>query len=108
MVFRCDVSEILLPTLRAGDILVMDHLSAHKDRQALDLLKNAGVSVRFLPAYSPDLNPIELRWSKVKALLRKADARSNDALLLAIGDALSRVTQKDATHWFTHCGYAFI
>lgn len=107
-VFRSYVREILLPTLDAGDILVMDNLSAHKDRQALDLLKAAGVTVRFLPAYSPDLNPIELMWSKVKALLRKAEARTNEALLLAIGDALSRVTQKDATHWFAHCGYAFI
>ena len=107
-VFRCYVREILLPTLKAGDILVMDNLSAHKDSQALDLLKSAGVAVRFLPAYSPDLNPIELMWSKVKALLRKTEARTNEALLLAIGDALSQVTPKDATNWFTHCGYSFI
>jgi transposase len=107
-VFRSYVSEVLLPTLSAGDILVMDNLSAHKDHQALDLLKSAGVTVRFLPAYSPDFNPIELMWSKVKALLRKAEARTNEALLLAIGDALSMVTQKDATHWFAHCGYGFI
>jgi transposase len=73
-VFRSYVREILLPTLSAGDILVMDNLSAHKDHHALELLKNAGVTVRFLPAYSPDLNPIELMWSKVKALLRKAEA----------------------------------
>ena len=103
-VFRCYVREILLPTLKAGDILVMDNLSAHKDSQALDLLKSAGVTVRFLPAYSTDLNSIELMWSKVKALLRKAEARTNEALLLAIGDALSQVTRKDATNWFTHCG----
>lgn len=107
-VFRSYIREILLPTLRKGDILVMDNLSAHKDREALDLLKEAGVTVRFLPAYSPDYNPIELMWSKVKALLRKAEARTNEALLLAIGDALSRVTRKDATHWFAHCGYSFI
>ena len=87
-VFRCYVREILLPTLKAGDILVMDNLSAHKDSQALDLLKSAGVAVRFLPAYSPDLNPIEMMWSKVKALLRKTEARTNEALLLAIGDAI--------------------
>lgn len=107
-VFRSYVREILLPTLETGDILVMDNLSAHKDRQALDLLENAGVTVRFLPAYSPDLNPIELMWSKVKAFLRKAEARTNETLLLAIGDALSHVTQKDAAHWFAHCGYGFI
>lgn len=107
-IFRCFVREILLPSMKAGDILVMDNLSAHKDRESLELLKNAGVSVRFLPAYSPDYNPIELMWSKVKALLRKAEARCNDTLLQAIGDALENVTQKDATHWFAHCGYGFI
>ena len=107
-VFRSYVSEILLPTLHPGDILVMDNLSAHKDGESLRLLEQAGVKVRFPPAYSPDLNPIELMWSKVKALLRKAEARTNEALLLAIGDALSRVTRKDATHWFAHCGYGFI
>ena len=107
-VFRCYVREILIPTLTPGDILVMDNLSAHKDREALNLLEEAGVKVRFLPAYSPDLNPIELMWSKVKAFLRKVEARTPDALLLAIGDALSRVTSKDATHWFAHCGYGFI
>jgi len=64
--------------------------------------------VRFLPAYSPDLNPIELMWSRVKALLRMAEARHNEALLLAIGDALSMVTPKDAIHWFTHCGCSLI
>lgn len=88
------VRDILLPTLTAGDILVMDNLSAHKDSQAIDLLKNAGVTVRFRPAYSPDLNSIELMWSKVKALLRKAEVRTNEALLLAIGDSLSMVTKK--------------
>ncbi len=107
-VFRSYVSEILLPALSPGDILVMDNLSAHKDSQALRLLREAGVAVRFLPAYSPDYNPIELMWSKVKAILRKAEARTNETLLLAIGDALALVTQKDATHWFAHCGYGFI
>ncbi len=107
-IFRSYVREVLLPTMRAGDILVMDNLSTHKDQESLDLLKNAGVTVRFLPAYSPDYNPIELMWSKVKAYLRKVEARCNESLLRAIGDALSKVTQKDATHWFAHCGYGFI
>ena len=107
-VFRSFVSEILLPTLSPGDVPVMDNLSAHKDRQALRLLGEAGVAVRFLPACSPDYNPIELMWSEVKAVLRKAEARTNETLLLAIGDALARLTRKDATHWFTHCGYGFI
>ncbi len=106
--FRTYVREVLLPALRPGDILVMDNPGAHKDKQALALLKEAGVTVRFLPAYSPDYNPIELMWSKVKSLLRKAEARTPETLLGSIGQALSRITKKDATHWFTHCGYGFI
>lgn len=107
-VFRVYVRDVLLPTLTAGDILVMDNLSTHKDRESLEMLKQAGVTVRFLPAYSPDYNPIEMMWSKVKALLRKAEARTNETLLHAIGYALDQVTKKDATHWFAHCGYNFI
>lgn len=107
-IFRTYVREILLPELRPGDLLVMDNLSSHKDKEALRLLKDAGVAVRFLPAYSPDYNPIELMWSKVKTLLRKAEARTPSALLAAIGNALSPVTGKDTTHWFAHCGYGFI
>lgn len=107
-VFRAYVKEVLLPTLKPGDILVMDNLSAHKDSRALEMLAARDVEVRFLPPYSPDLNPIELMWSKVKNLLRGAEARDNDQLLLAIGEALSRVTAKDAAHWFAHCGYGFI
>lgn len=107
-VFRVYVRDILLPTLQPGDVLVMDNLSTHKDRESLEMLKQAGVEVRFLPAYSPDYNPIEMMWSKVKALLRKAEARDGETLLQAIGNALGRVTEKDATHWFAHCGYNFI
>ena len=107
-VFRLYVREVLLPTLTPGDVLVMDNLSAHKDGQTLAMLKEAGVTVRFLPAYSPDYNPIELMWSKVKSILRKIEARTNEALLLAIGEALSKVTSKDANHWLAHCGYGFI
>ena len=107
-VFRVYVREVLLPTLTPGDVLIMDNLSAHKDGQALGMLKEAGVIVRFLPAYSPDYNPIELMWSKVKSILRKIEARTNETLLLAIGTALSEVTAKDTTHWLAHCGYGFI
>ena len=107
-VFRSYVGEVLLPTLTPGDVLIMDNLSAHKDGQALRMLKEAGVTVRFLPAYSPDYNPIELMWSKVKSILRKIEARTNEGLLLAIGTALSEVTAKDATHWLAHCGYGFL
>lgn len=101
-VFRVYVREVLLPTLSPGGVLVMDNLSAHKGRQAIGMLKRASVIVRFLPAYSPDYNPIELMWSKVKSILRKIEARTNEALLLAIGSALAEVTAKDATNWLAH------
>jgi len=77
-VFRSYVREILLPTLKAGDILVMDNLSAHKDSQALDLLKSVGVTVRFLPAYSPDLNPIELILENRMNLIQSGEAVYED------------------------------
>ena len=107
-VFRIYVRDVLLPTLKAGDILMMNNLSSYKDKEALAILREAGVTVRFLPAYSPDYNPIEMMWSKVKALLRKAEARTNETLLRAIGNAHDQVTGKDASHWFAHCGYNFI
>lgn len=100
--------EVLLPTLSVGDVLVMDNLSAHKNGRTLALLEEAGVEVCFLPPYSPDLNPIELMWSKVKNHLRGAEARDQDTLLEAIAEALSAVTAKDAAHWFAHCGYSFL
>lgn len=107
-VFRTYVAEVLLPTLRAGDVLVMDNLSAHKNKQTLGLLAAAGVEIRFLPPYSPDLNPIELMWSKVKNILRSVEARTQEELQEAIALALSSITSKDAIHWFAHCGYNFI
>ncbi len=107
-VFKAYVREILVPTLRTGDIVVMDNLGAHKNALTLELISQAGAEVRFLPAYSPDLNPIEMMWSKVKALLRKSQARDHPALLVAIASALDRVTAQDARGWFAHCGYSFI
>ena len=104
-VFRCYVREILLPSLMAGDILVMDNLSAHKDSQALDLLKSAGDTVRFLPAYSPDLNPIEKLFAKLKALLRKAAPRTVDALWTDIGRLLDDFTPDECTRYFASSGY---
>ena len=100
--------EILCPTLRPGDIVVMDNLSPHKNEQTLHLIEATGATVRFLPAYSPDLNPIEMMWSKVKSALRAAEARTHPDLLEAIGRALRSVTPKDATNWFAACGYSFI
>ena len=107
-VFQAYVREILVPTLRPGDIVVMDNLGAHKNAATLALITAAGAQPRFLPAYSPDLNPIEMMWSKVKALLRAAAARSAAALLQAISQALAKVTAADAKNWFAHCGYSFI
>jgi transposase len=105
--FRAYVQAVLLPTLRPGDIVVMDNLSPHKSDPTLDLITQAGAQVQFLPAYSPDLNPIELMWSKVKNVLRGAEARTPAELVVAIGQALARVTPRDAVNWFAHCGYSF-
>lgn len=105
--FRAYVGEVLVPTLQPGDLVVMDNLSPHKSDPTLALILNAGARVLFLPAYSPDLNPIEKMWSKVKGLLRGAEARTPEDLITAIGQALARVTPQDALGWFASCGYSF-
>jgi transposase len=107
-VFQAYVAEVLVPTLRPGDIVIMDNLTPHKSEPTLALIEQAGATVLFLPAYSPDLNPIEKMWSKVKNALRSAAARTYDDLIAAIAAALASVTAKDAAHWFASCGYAFI
>ena len=107
-VFQTYVREVLCPTLRPGDVVVMDNLSPHKSDQTLALIAQAGAEVRFLPAYSPDFNPIEKMWSKVKSFLRGAEARTLVALIEAIGRALQTVTAQDAINWFASCGYSFI
>jgi transposase len=107
-VFQAYVREILGPSLRPGDIVVMDNLGAHKNEQTLALLAAAGATVRFLPAYSPDLNPIEMMWSKVKTLLRTAEARTAEELQRAIASALSQVRAQDVVGWFAACGYSII
>jgi transposase len=91
--------------LRPRDIVVMDNLSAHKDAKVVAAIESAGAIVCFLPPYSPDLNPIEKMWSKVKEILRSLKARTAEALLDAIGVALRSVTTTDAEGWFAHCGY---
>jgi len=105
--FRAYVGVLLVPTLQPGDIVVMDNLSPHKSDPTLALITQAGAQVVFLPAYSPDLNPIEKMWSKVKALLRALEARTTPDLVQAIGQALAQVTAKDALGWFASCGYSF-
>lgn len=108
VVFRAYVRHLLCPTLRAGDVVIMDNLSSHKSEPTLSLIKQAGAQVLFLPAYSPDLNPIEKMWSKVKEFLRNAKARTSSALIQAIANALKSVTPQDAINWFTSSGYSFI
>ena len=105
--FRAYVGQVLVPTLRPGGIVVLDNLSPHKSDPTLALITAAGARVLFLPACSPDLNPIEKMWSKVKALLRGAEARTSSDLITAIGQALAKVTSQDAMGWFTSCGYSF-
>ena len=107
-VFRAYVREVLCPTLRAGDLVIMDNLSPHKNDLTLGLIEQVGARVAFLPAYSPDLNPIEKMWSKVKQFLRSAEARTREALTAAIAAALRGVTRQDAVNWFASCGYSFI
>ena len=104
-VFREYVRHVLVPTLRPGDIIVLDNLSAHQDKEALELIAAAGAEVWFLPPYSPDFNPIEKMWSKIKEFLRVATARTQEALFNAITTALDTITANDAIGWFQSCGY---
>jgi transposase len=100
------VEHFLAPSLQEeGQIVVMDNLGAHKTDRVRELIEEKGCELWFLPAYSPDLNPIEEAFSKVKARLRKAAARTREALLEAMGEALSAITPRDAAGWFAHCGY---
>jgi transposase len=103
--FQVYVSQALAPTLQAGDMVVMDNLRAHKVSGIVELIRARGAEVLFLPPYSPDFNPIELCWSKVKATLRKAKARTREALQQAWADALQAVSTDDIAHWFAHRGY---
>jgi transposase len=102
------IGQVLCPTLKPGDIVVMDNLAVHKSPEVAKLVQTAGAQVRFLPAYSPDLNPIEKMWSKIKALLRSAEARTPAQLDEALTLAFSKVTPKDAAGWFASCGYSII
>ena len=99
------VEHFLCPKLREGQLVVMDNLQVHKMKSVRDLIEGRGCSLVFLPAYSPDFNPIEEAFSKAKTLLRKAKARSFEALVDATGAALSAVSEQDALGFFAHCGY---
>lgn len=104
-VFEAYLERMLLPTLEAGQIVVMDNLSAHKGERIRELVESRGCELLYLPAYSPDLNPIEEAFSKIKGLLRKAQARTRDALVEVMGRALSTVSTQDALGFFEHAGY---
>ena len=107
-IFRAYVQNVLIPTLRPGDVVILDNLSPHKNSETIRLIEQAGAGVRFLPAYSPDLNPIEKMWSKLKEALRSAKARTPATLNDAIARALASVTSTDARGWFASCGYSII
>lgn len=103
--FKQWLKEALCPTLHRGDVLVMDNLSCHKVKGVQELIEQAGAQLRYLPPYSPDLNPIEKMWSKIKTVLRELKARTEECLFAAIGQDFSRVTKRDAQGWFNSCGY---
>jgi transposase len=107
-VFGAYVRQVLSPLLKPGDLVVMDNLAAHKSEGILAMIRQAGAEAVFLPAYSPDLNPIEKMWSKLKQRLRSLEARTLPALMTAIGQALEAVTPQDTLNWFASCGYSFI
>jgi transposase len=99
------VEELLAPTLKRGDLVFMDNCPIHKLDEIEDLVDARGAGVVFLPSYSPDLNPIEPCWSKVKARLRALKPRTSEDLLAALVDAFATVTGHDIRGWFRHCGY---
>jgi transposase len=104
-VFETYIEKVLVPTLHKGRIVVMDNLSAHRPKRIRELLESRGCELLYLPSYSPDYNPIEEAFAKIKNLLRKAAARSKEALVEAIGVALSAISPKDARGFFEHAGY---
>jgi transposase len=99
------VESSLVGELNAGDVVIMDNLPVHKSQRVADAIAAAGCILVFLPPCSPDLNPIEPMWSKVKSLLRKAAARTFEAVVAATGDALRAITTEDCDGYFGHCGY---
>ena len=108
VLFEAYVERVLAPSLRAGQVVVMDNLSAHKGERVRELIEARDCKLLYLPAYSPDLNPIEGAFAKVKALLRRAAARSREALLDAIGTALAAIIAQSAHAFFGHCCYSAI
>lgn len=108
LAFEVFIEHYLVPTLTPGQIVVLDNLSIHKGQRVRELVEAAGCSLLFLPTYSPDFNPIELAWSKLKTFLRKVGARTRDELERAIGQGLNTISSKDTNNWCRHCGYQLI
>lgn len=105
-VFKVYVREVLCPTLSTGDVVIMDNLPAHKVAGIRELIEARGAKLIYLPPYSPDLNPIEKCWSKIKTYLRKAKSRTRAELEKALSEALQLITTEDALGWLKICGYA--
>jgi transposase len=103
--FLAYVEQVLAPTLRPGDVVVLDNLGAHKVKGVRQAIETAGAELRFLPPYSPDLNPIEQAFAKLKALLRSAAARSVEVLWQTIGQLLNAFTPAECAHYLAHAGY---
>lgn len=104
-VFLAYLEHLLCPKLKAGDVVVMDNLSAHRVKGVRELIAASGAELLYLPPYSPDFNPIEQAWSKLKQLLRAAKARTAEALQQAVAEALKAISADNAAAWFRHCGY---
>jgi transposase len=105
LAFEVYVEHFLAPTLKEGQVVVFDNLGAHRTQRIRELIEARGAELVFLPSYSPDLNPIEQAFSKIKNILRKLGARTHEALIEAMSGALSAITPGDAAGWFDHCGY---
>jgi transposase len=104
-VFEAYIEHFLGPTLAEGQVVVLDGLGAHRTKKVRELVEARGAELLFLPSYSPDLNPIEEAFSKIKSLVRKVGARTREALVGAIAEVLRAVTSEDVVGWFAHCGY---
>ncbi len=106
-VFEAYVEQVLVPTLKPGQVVILDNLSAHKGEKVRELIESQGCELIYLPAYSsPDFNPIEHAFSKIKAIVRRAEARTREALVEALSAAISEVSTRDARGFFKHCGYS--
>lgn len=105
-IFKSYLEKLLLPTIIKGDIVIMDNLSSHKVKGIDKIIESAGAKIVYLPPYSPDLNPIEMMWSKIKSYLRKIKARTNETLFDAISEAFSTIEISDILGWFREAGYS--